>query len=57
MIDDDDDDDDNDDDNIDDNVDDNDDDELVLEELRSCYVGRCAASLSREAEASLKLSS
>ena len=36
----------------DDDVDD-DDDELVLAKLRSCCVGRCAASLSPEGEASL----
>ena len=47
--------DDDDDDNDDGDDDDDYDDELVLEALRSCCVGRCAASLSREGEASLKL--
>ena len=57
MMDDGDDDDDDDDDAVDDDDDDyggdDDDNELVLAKLRSCCVGRCAASLSPEGEASL----
>ena len=42
-----------DDDDDDDDGGDDDDNELVLAKLRSCCVGRCAASLSPEGEASL----